>query len=227
MSNNITRSQAKFRQMTYKPGDKNDSTMVDFETAAASAIDKRAKDDKSSLQDYKSSSGKMTNQQIPEICPLIFPELDKASGKQQQNAFKRSLNFARDYYDRRSQAEFAARNPDSKLNAQEQQFAGSYGDPTRFENSGITGVASGGAIDPRRKRWEKRNNLRQRLGKKPVASGQSGLGGREGLMKKVLKDNILYLMVVNMPSEEELQAAKVAVEEMKKEQPNWFEKLAS
>jgi hypothetical protein len=34
-------------------------------------------------------------------------------------------------------------------------------------------------------------------------------------------------MVVNMPSEEELQAAKAAVEEMKKERPNWFEKFTS
>jgi hypothetical protein len=213
--------------MTYKPVDKNDSGMVDFETAAASAIDTRTKDDKSSLQDYKSSSGKMINEQIPEVCPLVFPELDKASGEEQQNAFKRSLNFARDYYDRRSQAEFAASNPDSKLNVQGHRFAGSYGDPTRFDNSGVIGVATGGAIDPRRKRWERKNYMRQALGKKPVPSGQSGIGGREGLVTKVLKDNILYLMIVNMPSEEELQAAKAAVEEMKKEQPNWFEKLTS
>lgn len=196
--------------MTYKPGSKNDSEMLDFETAAATAIEKRNKDEKSNLQDYKSSSGKMHNEQIPEACALVFPELDKASGEQHENAFKRSLNFTRDYYDRRSQAEFAAHNPDSKLNVQNQQFAGKYGDPTTFENSGVIGVATGGRIDPRRRRWG------QALGKKPVPSG---------LVKKALAFNILYLMIVDMPTEEELQAAKAAEQKMKKERPNWFENL--
>ena len=212
--------------MTYKPGNKNDSEMLDFETAAATAIDKRNKDEKSNLQDYKSSSGKMHNKQIPEACALVFPELDKASGEQQENAFKRSLNFTRNYYDRRSQAEFAAHNPDSKLNVQNPQFAGKYGDPTTFENSGVVGVATGGRVDPRRRRWNRRNDLKQKVGKDPIPSGQSGLlGGRAGVVKKVLAPNILYLMIVNMPSEEELQAAKAAEERMKKERPNWFENL--
>ena len=209
--------------MTYKPGSKNDSEMLDFDTAAATAIDKRNKDEKSSLQDYKSSSGKMHNEQISDACALIFPELDKASGEQQENAFKRSLNFTRDYYDRRSQAEFAAHNPDSKLNVQNQQFAGKYGDPTTFENSGVIGVATGGKIDPRRRRQLRLQALRKKAG----PSGQSGLLGSRGLVKKALAPNVLYLMIVNMPSEEELQAAKAAEEKMKKERPNWFESLAS
>ena len=213
-------------QMTYKPGSKNESELLDFDSAAATAIDARASDDKSKMQDYKPSSGKMYDQQIPEVCALVFPDIDKASSEQQENAFKRSLNFTRDYYDRRSQAEFAARNPESKLNAQEQHFAGSHGDPTKYENSGILGVATGGRVDPRRRRWDRRNQLRQRLGKDPAPSG-SGVLGREPLVKKALKDSILYLMIVNMPSEEELQAAKAAEEKFKKEQPNWFEKVVS
>lgn len=169
----------------------------------------------------------MYDQQFPEVCRLIFPELDGAPGEQQENAFKRSLAFTREYYDRRSQASFAAHNPDSKLNASEQQFASSYGDPTTFENSGIIGVATGGKRDPRHNRWERRNKRRQALGKKPAASGQSGVLGRERLMKKALKADVLYLMIVNMPNEEELQAAKAAEEKMKREQPNWFEKAIS
>lgn len=213
--------------MTYKPDSKNDSEMLDFETAAATAVDKRNKDDKSKMQDFKSSSGKMVNSQIPEVCPLVFPDLEKASGEQQENAFKRSLAFTRDYYDRRSQATFAAHNPDSKLNVQENEFASKYGDPTTFENSGLIGVATGGRIDPRKRRWEKRNQRRQRFGKEPIPSGKSGIRPGGGLIKKALSDNIVYLMIVNMPSEEELQAAKAAEEKMKREQPNWFEKMAA
>ena len=147
--------------MTYKPGSKSQSETIDFETAAATAVDKRNKDDKSTLQDHKSSSGKTLNQQLPEVCPLVFPELDKATGEQQENAFKRSLAFARDYYDRRSQAEFAAQNPDSKLNVKDQEFATKYGNPTTFENSSLIGVVTGGKIDPRRRRWARKNHLRE------------------------------------------------------------------
>lgn len=209
--------------MTYKPGSKNESEMLDFDTAAATAVDTRNKDEKSSQQDYKSSSGKMLDQQIPECCPLVFPELEKASGEQKENAFKRSLNFTREYYDQRGQAEFAANNPDSKLNVKEQEFAGKHGDPKNFENSGLLGVATGGRIDPRRRRFERKNKLRERLGKE--SGGRQKLLGKGGLVKRSLGENILYLMVVNMPSEEELQAAKEAEERMKKEQPNWFEKM--
>ena len=42
-----------------------------------------------------------------------------------------------------------------------------------------------------------------------------------------LGDNVLYLMVVNMPSDEELRAAEEAEENMKRDQPNWFEKIMS
>lgn len=208
--------------MTYKPGSKDASETLDFDTAAASAVDSRNKDEKASLQNYKASSGKMLNQQLPECCPLIFPELEKATGEQKANAFKRSLDFTRDYYDRRGQAEFAARNPDSKLNVQNPEFAGKHGDPTTFENSGILGIASGGLIDPRRRRWERRNMLRERIGRDPVPSGGRPKGG---LVRRQLGENVLYLMVVNMPSDEELQAAKEAEERMKREQPNWFEKI--
>lgn len=217
--------------MTYKPDSKDSSSTLDFDTATATAVDTRHNtDSKPSTQDYKSSSGKMLNQQIPECCPLIFPELERASGEQKQNAFKRSLAFTRDYYDRRGQAEFAAKNPDSALNVQpEPQFAGSHGDPTSFSNSGLLGVATGGRIDPRQRRWERRNMLRERLGKEGTPAGSSGrrggLLGKDGLVRRQLGENVLYLMVVNMPSEEELQAAKEAEERMKAEEPGWFEKF--
>ena len=211
--------------MTYQPGSKSQSETLDFETAAATAVDRRNRDDKSSLDNYKSSSGKTLNQQLPEVCPLVFPELEKAGGEQQENAFKRSLAFTRHYYDRRSQAEFAAHNPGSKLNVKDHEFATKYGHPTTFENSGLIGVMTGGKVDPRRKRWESRNRRREAFGKKPIPSGQQGLLGKPGLVKRTLGDNILYLMIVNMPSDEELKAAKEAEERFTKEQPNWFEKL--
>jgi hypothetical protein len=51
-------------------------------------MDTRAKDEKSKMQDYGQSSLKIYDQQIPEVCSLVFLDMDKASGEQQENAFK-------------------------------------------------------------------------------------------------------------------------------------------
>lgn len=211
--------------MKYERGSKNPSELLDSDAAYAAAVDKRSKDDKSKLQDYKASSGKTYNNQLPETCPLVFPELEKATEEQKENALKRSFAFTRDYYDRRSQAAFAAHDPDSKLNVQDHEFAGKYGDPTTFENSGILGVLSGGGIDPGRRRFERKNRKLEARGRKPVPSGQNSRIPGKGTVKRMLGDNTLYLMVVNMPSEEELQAAKEAEERLKRENPGWFEQL--
>lgn len=215
--------------MKYNSKSKEPNEVLDFDTVAATSVDKRMKEDKSSLQDIKASSGKTLNQQLPEVCPLVFPELEKATGEQKENAFKRSLNFTRDYYDRRGQAEFASKNPDSKLNVQEQKFAGEQGDPTYTQNRGLLGVVSNGRIEgPRRRRWERKNELRQRMGKEPLPpGGRKKLIGKEGLIRRQIGTNTLYLMVVNMPTEEELQVAKEAEERMKREEPNWFEKMVA
>ena len=45
------------------------------------------------------------------------------------------------------------------------------------------------------------------------------------MIKRALGEKVLYLMVVNLPSGEELQAAKEAVERVKREEPAWWEKI--
>ena len=212
--------------MTYKPGTKESNETLDFAATAANAVDARAKDDKSSLQNLKPSCGKTLEQQLPEVCPLVFPELEKASDEQKENAFKRALNFSRDYYDRRGHAEFASQNPDSKLTVKEHEFESKYGDPKTFENSGLLGVMTAGRIDPKQRLAKLKNRRREQSGRRS-GTAIGGLREKKGFVKKKLGEGVLYLLIVNMPSEAELQAAKEAEEKMKREQPNWFEKLMS
>ena len=99
-------------------------------------------------------------------------------------------------------------------------------------------------MDPRQRRLERRSRRRERWGREtqpttstsapatgasPAATSGGVLGRRRGdeggLIKRTLGEKVLYLMVVNLPSEEELQAAKEAVERLKKEEPAWWEKI--
>ena len=165
----------------------------------------------------KFSGGKShTEMEIPQAAPLIFPALESPSNDstseeaahKKDSTFKKSTAFVNDYMDRRAQASYTADNPHSSLSVpQEQKFASRFSDPTHPANSGnLISLVTGGAYDPRARRRQK------------------GIGGRirkatglEGGIKKVLRQDVLYLMVVNMPSEEEMAVARREMEREKNE----------
>lgn len=109
--------------------------------------------------------------------------------------------------DRRAQAEYNAENPKSSLSVpQERQFAFRFSDPTHPANSGsFVSLVTGGKYVPR-------SRIRARG---PIGRIKKATGTEKGI-KKVLKQSVLYLMLVNMPTEEEMEEARREVE-MEKE----------
>ncbi len=153
--------------------------------------------------------------------------------KKESNEFKSSSAFVADYLDRRAQAEYAGKYSGSKLSTPadpNKRFASRFTDPNHPVNSGsIVALFSGGTFDPkartRTRRAERKarlrgqellteeennNNVGMRRG---VGRGRDGKGrGSEGLVKRVLAQVVLYLLIVNLPSESEMREASQSVE---------------
>jgi hypothetical protein len=142
------------------------------------------------------------------------------SAKQQRSfhdKIKSARAFVEDYLDRRTQAEYIAKNPNSTLAKQTNppQFRSRYADPNNSTNNHLFDLLTGGhahaqtlGADRRVSRKQWRNERRMARGLAP----RDGPAGPVGLVlkgvKKVLKEDVFYLMVVNLPSQEELEEAK-------------------
>lgn len=158
------------------------------------------------------------------------PNANSAAGPEKRGTKK----FIADYFDRRAQASYIAANPSSTLAAQHQapQFRSRFADPNHAANSGnIVSLVTGGAIQGgvrRRARRQLGKELGGRRGYRE-ARGRDGDGSEEyvdrrrrretrkgkgpvgmalGGVKKVLHEGVLYLMIVNLPSESEMQEAR-------------------
>lgn len=182
--------------MTYDPATKATSKTVDFSTQTAAAVNDSSNSSLSTK--FQTASADTLEAQIPEVCSLEFPGEDHSN----ESGFTRSVNFTKDYYDRRSQAAYAAKHPDSTLNAQDHDFAGRYADPTTFQDSCLLGVLTNGTIDPRA------NRQKRRAANSPGESREKrGGGGLISSVKGKLGQRVLYLLIVNLPSEEEMEYA--------------------
>ncbi|KAM0250868.1 hypothetical protein ACHAP5_002088 [Fusarium lateritium] len=205
-----------WREDTGKPED-----IVDLTSTVASSVGSY---DSGISSKFKNSHGKTYGDfALPEAAPLVFPILDvlAATDNEESVGFKQSLGnkktYIQEYYDKRSQAQFAHSRPDNLLANQQQtpEFTSRYADPSHPSNNGsLISLITGGYINP--------NQLRQ--GFRGSSSKQEGQGGRStkpGLplpfkpvhatKKFLFNKDVLYLMVVNMPTEEELNEAKAAL----------------
>ncbi|KAH6609094.1 hypothetical protein Trco_002440 [Trichoderma cornu-damae] len=136
----------------------------------------------------------ITDFEWPESAPLVFPTLDKLAGtpegrqavadagKKQPNSVMRSMIFAMDYVDKRSQAQWASEHPESRL-AQlgvKPEFHSRYADPNYPASSGsllalLTGGAVGGRASERKqvKRDKKAARSNWRSGRREIRLGQA------------------------------------------------------
>lgn len=216
--------------MSYRPESADLVDTVDMNSNLVTSIASREVGPK---HRFANSSGTTTRDiEIPESAPLIFPELDALPEGEKENMFKRAGKNLGNYFDQRAQAKFEKQNPNSKLNVagQKKEYASRFTDPNHPANSGsLVALVTGGAINTQesdRQRAERRAMKRQRKDAKRVARGreprydQSGLnkkpktGGLKGLMRK----DVLYLMIVNYPSEAELKEAAQLAEQLKTQQ---------
>jgi len=202
--------------MTYKPSRHSwSSAPTDITQSITKSTDLASLTQKLT-NNLKISSGKShTEMEIPHAAPLIFPALDAAATDpeapaKQASTFQKSSNFISDYMDRRAQASYSAENPSSSLSVpQEKPFASRFSDPTHPANSGhLISLLTGGKFDPGARRREQGRGVVNRVRKAT---------GMEGGVRKVLRQNVLYLMVVDMPSEEEMGEARREMEREKGE----------
>ncbi|KAM0314776.1 hypothetical protein ACHAO8_004438 [Botrytis cinerea] len=155
---------------------------------------------------FHSASGKTIGQsQMPESAELIFPLLEKATDEQKVNAMKKAGVWFGDWRDKRSTSRFATENPSTTLaiNTGEKQVPSSrWADPSHPVNQGgIIGVLSGGHLG----RAARKERRRERKG---LPKDESPKPHRTSILrtaKRKLHEDVMYLMIVNMPSDEEMK----------------------
>lgn len=220
--------------MTWKPESADVVQTVDLTTTVAKAAwaSDNAAADRSFQQKMKTQFKMLKphhglshgDAEIPVAAPLIYPRLDQASEEQKKGWFARGKEFTADYFDRRATAQYLADNPGSTIGSvtQAPQFESQKGDPGNTpKNAGlrsaITGTEGrlGGRLRMRRDaRAERLDYRRKNQGGIRGAAKQITKGNRPtDVVKRVLHPDVIYLMVVRMPSQEEMAAAMRALED--------------
>lgn len=212
----------------YNPKSSELDEEVDVTRNISQQVAKRDDEERSKWRNLVSaSSGKTEHEEeIPEFAPLVFPDLDKLGEEQKVGAVKHFGHFMRDYYDRQSQAKFDAAHEDSKLAGvtPRKEFASRYSDPNHpASQGGLISTISGGAYNPKGplgKLQDRRNARRSKIGiggNRPV--GKEGRQQRRNMrpLRRVLKTDALYLMVVNLPTQEEMDTVLAELERANKE----------
>ncbi|KAL8991710.1 MAG: hypothetical protein Q9169_007723 [Polycauliona sp. 2 TL-2023] len=176
-------------------------------------------DDSKGSKKLRQASGKTFENEMPVTCaPLVFPALDqvfdgntKEPSSNLPDAFKTtaksSSKFVSDYLDRRAQASYAFNNPNSTLTAQvapiAPTFKSKYADPNDHTNKHSFTLITGG-------RWKAEPLGARRRYEKAMRkeAEQHSKGIQQQSKKRFLSENVLYLMVVNMPTGQELARAR-------------------
>ena len=180
------------------------------------------------LRPIRLASGRTNVDAMPlEVAALIYPGLEDMVERpqiQRDECFKdrlmRNKAFVADYFDRRARAEYAGNNPDSaltKVAGDVPEFRNRFADPNHPCNNGhLFSLVTGGkyVAQPRGRR-----NMLREVGEdgklKPKVKQEHKIRGPISLVthpiRKALTPNILYLTIVNLPSDEEITAARQAL----------------
>lgn len=103
------------------------------------------------------------------------------------------------------------KNPNQRLEMPKPDFATRVSDPNHpaFRGSWLT-LISGGKIPPKSERRMRRREERMQAGFAPSRKQEKKAWKQK---RKLMKQNVLYLMIVNLPTEQEMEAAKVRVQQ--------------
>ncbi|KAH8692234.1 hypothetical protein BGW36DRAFT_431454 [Talaromyces proteolyticus] len=187
---------------------------------------------KKNLKDFRLTSGRTNGEiELPEAAPLIYPDLDRAAAQAMEGQEKgpegprqklrNSGKWVQDYMDRKAQASYAAKNPESALSvpsSERKGFVSRFNDPNHPANTGsLVSLLTGGKIKfkgPCDVVGEHVNAWRESKDAERVARGQAPRGKKQkhGLIKKVLLQDVLYLLIVNLPTEEEVEQSAAELE---------------
>lgn len=197
--------------------------LVDINQNIAEAIEKRESDEGKFWKGLmKGAASKTTHEEeIPEFAPLVFPYLDAMSEAEKKSSIQQKGAFLADYFDRRAQANFALDHPESKLAdvAPRKEWASEYADPANPKSKGgLLSTVSGGYIDPTSRLTARRKQRRGRLGiggdQLPGEKRKDRKEQRKSKrpIKRLLRQDALYLMVAEMPTQQEMDAVRQAIE---------------
>ncbi|CAG8075600.1 unnamed protein product [Penicillium nalgiovense] len=185
------------------------------------------------LDNIRVESGETSSElELPETASLIYPQLDRiiAGGYTEERSqgilekFKDAGEWVNDYMDRRAMVFYEAKHPGSPMvvpSEQRKPLKSRFNDPDHPVNSGsIISLVTGGLVPlpGPGKLLAKRNEALgiNRLFGKPADSQDGRLVPSTGRnhLKKVFLKNVLYLAVVNLPTEEEAEKSKAQFESM-------------
>jgi hypothetical protein len=225
--------------MTYKPTSASADTVVDLNTSITKAVGARSTSNPSFLSKFSSSSGKTIGDiQLPLSAPHVFPALDTMDPTKKESFMQKHGGFMNDYFDRRAQAKFEAENPGSRLNVvPRKEFASRYANPNHAVHSGglvsfvsgghVQGIRGRGIISSLTHSQDRSEAHAETLSADKTSGSDVARSGaytqphkRTGLvsgLKKQLRENVLYLMVVNLPSEEEIREVGVVLDRVERE----------
>ncbi|KAJ5159788.1 uncharacterized protein N7482_006792 [Penicillium canariense] len=180
---------------------------------------------KQRMKHYRLESGATQGEmQLPECAPLVFPEIDRAAmrvrdGLEPKSKFQSGRTWVRDYIDRKSQAAFEAEHKGSAVAVPEsgrKAFTSRYNDPNHPVNNGnLLTTLSGGLYQPKPSLLDRAGAaIKKSQDKKRAAQGLppsetwkekwARKKKETGSRMKILSEDVMYLMIVNMPTEEEL-----------------------
>lgn len=108
-------------------------------------------------------------------------------------------------------------------------FASRFSDPSHPANSGsLISLVTGGVVNPAARRQERRASKQDRRAMKREYKDQRRMmrgksprgprrvrrpkGQRKGIIKKILQQDVLYLLIVNLPTEQEVQESVADLE---------------
>ncbi|KAE8441998.1 hypothetical protein EG329_003934 [Mollisiaceae sp. DMI_Dod_QoI] len=151
---------------------------------------------------------------MSDTAPLIYPKTgytelghvhtNGSEAKEKIGGFSTYQKVVENYFDKREQAKYAYKHPDSALATEKPEFASEYGDPT---HPSVTTNYYGRIAC----KIEKENLEEYQARKRAHALEVKRRGGG---VRRFLQSSVLYLMIVNLPSEEEIADAKKALEEV-------------
>lgn len=209
--------------MTFRPTSEESNVDVDINANILKSVYVRNGGGRKKI---RSASGKSVGEaEMPECCPLVFPTLDAPSTTeaQKKSAFKRAGAFVADYKDRKARAQFQYNNPDSTLNVLPQEkFASCFSDPNHpMHKGGPLNTLTGGALYKGKQMLNNKGMGAALPLKMRIQGGHDGggVGGTRGrAIKRVIGEDVLYLMIVNMPSDEELAEVASMEQQMRESQ---------
>ncbi|RMZ77859.1 hypothetical protein DV737_g4135, partial [Chaetothyriales sp. CBS 132003] len=131
---------------------------------------------------------------LPEVAPLVSPAIDHypaklKSGGKEPSALSTTSAFVGNYLDRKAQSQYSAANPDSKLAAERRVWKAER----RAARRGQAPLSDAEKQDAR---------IGRRVDRTRRAAGPVGLVFRT--LRKVIQPDVLYLTIVNLPSEAEM-----------------------